>query len=70
MNDYVTKEEFKQRCDKVDEKLEDITDNHLTTIWGAIEFIFHDIRNIRWLIMGGVGVLAIVLAILEVFGGG
>jgi len=64
MNDYVTKDEFKELKDEVD----DIRDNHLQSIYTSIQFIWKDIGNLRWWIMGSVAVLGIVLAILQVFG--
>ena len=64
MNDYVTKDEFKELKDEVD----DIRDNHLQSIYTSIQFIWKDIGNLRWWIMGSVAILGVVLAILQVFG--
>ena len=64
MNDYVTNDEFKELKEEVD----DIRDNHLQSIYTSIQFIWKDIGNLRWWIMGSVAVLGIVLAILQVFG--
>ena len=64
MNDYVTKDEFKELKDEVD----DIRDNHLQSIYTSIQFIWRDIGNLRWWIMGSVAILGVVLAILQVFG--
>ena len=63
MNDYVTKDEFKELKDEVD----DIRDNHLQSIYTSIQFIWKDIGNLRWWIMGSVAILGVVLAILQVF---
>jgi len=62
--EYVKMKDFK----RLESKVDDIIDNHLNSIWGAIEFIFRDIGNLRWYIVGGVGIIAIVLTLLQVFG--
>lgn len=69
---YVTEEEFKKRCDEQDEKLEDIKENHLRSIYDAqlwfnarldeVEKKFS--RNLAL----GLAIIAIFLAVIEVFG--
>lgn len=65
MKEYATKEELKEEIEEVKSELKNIEENHLTSIWCAIEFLRSEVRNLRWFILGSVAVLAIVLAILD-----
>ena len=69
---YLPKEEFEEWKDsdfkELKDSVEDIKENHLASIWLAIQFVMRDVGNLRWFIIGSVAVLGIVLALLEVFG--
>jgi len=67
MNDYVTKTEHTESCKRIEEKIDDLKENDLHSIWLAIEVIFKDIGNLRWFIVGGFSILGIVLALLKLF---
>ena len=58
-DDYVTKKDLK----RVEDKVDDIKDNHLDSIYASIQFILKDISNLRWFIMGSIGVIAIIVTI-------
>ena len=68
MNNYVTKEQLDKACNEINDRIDDIKDNHLNSIWAYIGFLDRSIGNLRWWIMGSVAVLGIVLAIIQVFG--
>jgi len=67
MDDYVTKDEFHKECKGIEDKIDDLKENDLHSIWLAIEVIFKDIGNLRWFIVGGFTILGIVLALLKLF---
>jgi len=67
MDDYVTKDEFRKECKGIEDKIDDLKENDLHSIWLAIEVIFKDIGNLRWFIVGGFSILGIVLALLKLF---
>jgi len=53
---------------EVKEDIKDIKDNHLSSIWAAINFLDKSVGSLRWWILGSVSILGIVLAILQVLG--
>ena len=61
---HVTEKDFK----RLEKKVDDIMDNHLNSIWTAIQFVMKDISNLRWWVLASVTILGVVLAILEVMG--
>ena len=61
MRKYATCEDLAE----VKKDIEDIKDNHLTTIWTAIEFLRREVGNLRWYILGSVGLLAIVITLVQ-----
>jgi hypothetical protein len=60
--------EIKRNMAHIQGELDDIKDNHLQSIYASIEFILRDISNLRWYIMGGIGILAIVVTLIQCFG--
>ena len=67
--DYITKEEFNDKCDEINCKIDDIKDNHLNTILNAVIWIDErtdrKIGNLRWWILGSVTLLGIVIALIQ-----
>ena len=61
-------EEIKQDVKELKSEIKDIKDNHLDSIYASIQFILKDIANLRWFIMGGIAVLAIVITLIQCFG--
>lgn len=61
-------EEIRGRLNAIEERLEDITENHLASIYGLIDDVASRVRDLRWYIMIASGVLGVVLAMLKVFG--
>ena len=59
-------EQVKKSVDGIDDRLEDIEDNHLDSIWAAMNFLEKRVSDLRWWILGSVSLLGVVLAILEV----
>ena len=62
--DNVTRAEF----DQLRKDIEDIKTNHLECIWSAITQLADSVRNLRWFIMGSMGMLALVIALVELLG--
>ena len=62
---YVTKDELKdelaQACKGINDRIDDIKDNHLASI-------YRQVRDLKWFVLGVGGVLAIVLTLLQLFG--
>lgn len=51
--------------------MEEIRDNHLAhiydaieSLWGTIGFLTREVSNLRWFIMGGFALLAIVVTLI------
>jgi len=61
-------DEIKQDVKELKSEIKDIKDNHLDSIYASIQFILKDISNLRWFIMGGIAVLAIVITLIQCFG--
>jgi len=79
MPEYITKEEFEKECKGINDRIDDLANNHLDTIFNAIVLIddkfekFCDRvdRKINKVYIGlgaGFGLLAVVLTMLQVFG--
>ena len=66
---YVEREEFLRVCKEINDKIDDITDNHLSSIYSLISVVYDKVRDLKWFVIGVGGVLAIVLTLLQVFGG-
>jgi len=60
--------EIKQDVKKLKSEIKDIKDNHLDSIYASIQFILKDISNLRWFILGGIAILALVVTLLQCFG--
>jgi len=63
-------EEIKSDIKAIKSEVEDIRDNHLKhidsaieSIWGAVGFLTKGISDLKWLIIGASGLLAIVIAL-------
>ena len=67
-NDYVERKEFEEAMKQVNDKMDDITDNHLNSIEAWILWLDKSIGNLRWFFTAGMVLLGVVLAILQVFG--
>lgn len=61
-------EEFDKRLSAIEEKIDDIADNHLPSLYGMLDDVASRVRDLRWYIMIASGVLGVVLAMLQVFG--
>ena len=72
MNDYVTKEEFKESCSGINSKIDNITNNHLDSIYSALVWLSTKIEQLEArffkILAAGIAIIAVVLAIIEVFG--
>lgn len=64
MEDYVTREEFKEVKDDV----KDIKDNHLPSILKSIDALKDKVKDLKWFFVAGMAVLGIVLGMLQVSG--
>ena len=62
--DYVSHKEFQE----VKEDVKDIKDNHLVSIARRIDALTDKVKDLKWLFLGGMAVLGIVLGLLQVFG--
>lgn len=61
---YITEDQFKKAIEHVNNKIDDIADNHLNSIEAAILWIVRDIERL-WKVMGiGIAVLALVIALV------
>ena len=63
-------EEIRGDIKAIKQEVEDIRDNHLShiydaieSLWGAIGFLTRGISDLKWLIIGASGLLAIVIAL-------
>ena len=63
-------EEIRGDIKAIKQEVEDIRDNHLAhiydaieSLWGAIGFLTRGISDLKWLIIGASGLLAIVIAL-------
>lgn len=63
-------EEIRGDIKAIKQEVEDIRDNHLAhiydaieSLWGAIGFLTKGISDLKWLIIGASGLLAIVIAL-------
>ena len=61
-------DEIRSDVKELKSEIKDIKDNHLDSIYASIQFILKDIANLRWFIMGGIAVLAIVITLIQCFG--
>ena len=66
---------LESKCVELDNKVNDIRDNHLNDIWtaiegvwGSIEFLFKDLKNLRSYIWGSAAIIAIVIALCQLLG--
>lgn len=70
---YVTKDELNEACKEINDKVDDMRDNHLSTIFDAItwltDFVDKKVNRIYWVIGIGLALLGVVLTMLQVFGG-
>ena len=67
--------ELKKECEAMRKDIEDIKDNHLTDIWqaieglwGAIEYIYKDIKSLRNYVWGSAAIIAVVIALCQLLG--
>ena len=71
MNDYVTQEQFDTKCEEIKKEIKDIKENHLSDVWDALGTIWGHLEQLRrdmWKQAAFIaGIIAVVLAILEVF---
>lgn len=72
MPEYITKDEFQKECKAINDKIDDLANNHLGTIFDAIVWleglVDRKINKVYWVLGGGFGLLAVVLTMLQVFG--
>ena len=66
---YVTKDELTEACQGINDKIDDIKDNHLKSIYSLISVVSGKVNDLKWFVVGVGVVLALVLTILQVFGG-
>jgi len=69
---YVTKDELYEACKEINDKIDDVKDNHLNSIYNAItwlsDMVEKKVNRVYWVIGIGLALLAVVLTILQVFG--
>lgn len=70
---HVTKDELNQACKEINDRIDDVKDNHLDSIFNAItwltDMVEKKVNRVYWVIGVGLALLAVILAMLQVFGG-
>ena len=64
---YVTHEQLKEECDKINERIDEVTDNHLPHLFDLVDQVLDKVNTLKWVVVAGAGVISIVLAMLHVF---
>ena len=64
---YVTHEQLKEECDKINERIDEVTDNHLPHLFDLVDQVLDKVSTLKWVVVAGAGVISIVLAMLHVF---
>jgi len=68
MNGYISREEFNKAIKEVNDNIDDIKENHLSTIYALIDSVLDKVSTLRWVFIAGMAVLGVVLGLLQVFG--
>ena len=60
--------ELKNECNKMEQRIGDIEDNHLPHLFGLIMNVYDKVKDLKYYIGGGFGVLAIVITLCQLLG--
>lgn len=67
-DDYVKYKDFIKVTNELRDDIEDIRDNHLASIFSAVMNLADQVKNLRWFFLGGIALLGVIMAMLQVFG--